>query len=142
MDIEGNRRKRGHQKKLWVDNVKQWTGLSLPVLLDTAQDIDTEGERRRRGRQRKLWTDNVKQWTGPDGVVARSRTRHQQPGLRCTVAARFLLGKQPELYVHCIGTRRYRILSKLIRSGVSVLYVVQEREQRSRCMDSDSNNRR
>ena len=46
-----------------MDNVKQWTGLSLPVLLHTAQDRNTEGERRK-GRQKNQWMDNIKQWTG------------------------------------------------------------------------------
>ena len=33
-----------------MDNVKQWTGLSLPVLLDidTAQDRNVEGEKKKR----------------------------------------------------------------------------------------------
>ena len=46
-----------------MDNVKQWTDLNLPVLLDTAQNMTIEGNRRR-GRQKKQWVDNVKQWTG------------------------------------------------------------------------------
>ena len=45
-----------------MNNAKQWTGLSLPILLDTAQDRNIEGKRRR-GRQKKQWMDNVKQWT-------------------------------------------------------------------------------
>ena len=62
---EGKGRIRGRQKKKqWVDNGKQWTGLSLPVLLDTAQDRNIEGERRRGRQKKKQWVDNGKQWTG------------------------------------------------------------------------------
>ena len=35
--LEGSRR-RGRQRKSWTDNVKEWTGLTMPVLLARAQD--------------------------------------------------------------------------------------------------------
>ena len=35
--IEGQR-KRGRQRKMWLDNIKDWTGLSLPQLLERATD--------------------------------------------------------------------------------------------------------
>ena len=35
--LEGSRR-RGRQRKSWTDNVKDWTGLTMPVLLARAQD--------------------------------------------------------------------------------------------------------
>ena len=47
-----------------MNNVKQWTGLSLPVLLHAAQDSNTEGKETRGRQKKKQWMDNVKQWTG------------------------------------------------------------------------------
>ena len=35
--VEG-RRKRGRQRKSWLDNVKEWTTLSMPELLSQATD--------------------------------------------------------------------------------------------------------
>ncbi|KAM4620325.1 histamine receptor H2b [Polymixia lowei] len=35
--IEGKRR-RGRQRKSWMDNIKEWTGCSFPILLRTAED--------------------------------------------------------------------------------------------------------
>ena len=35
--VEGQRR-RGRQKKMWIDNVKDWTEMSLPRLLEKAND--------------------------------------------------------------------------------------------------------
>ncbi|KAI8491786.1 hypothetical protein Bbelb_305910 [Branchiostoma belcheri] len=38
--LEGKRR-RGRQKKVWLDNIKDWTSLTVPQLLTAAQDRRT-----------------------------------------------------------------------------------------------------